>query len=121
MHPLLSTIDHLCDRDQKTTIQKLTPQSKAFTMSKADLHDFVLVLGKTKTKLFVLTGQNTIAKPKKKVLFRFCPKPKQNRAGQFKGNRLVITEEISALVQYAIYRKVFSMDTFGCDLPVGVP
>ena len=40
---------------------------------KPDLHDFVF--GKTK-KLFVLTGQNIIAKPKK--LFLFCPRSKQN-------------------------------------------
>lgn len=35
----------------------------------ADLYDFVLVLAKQKPKLFVLSGQNTIEKAKKKVLF----------------------------------------------------
>ena len=39
-----------------------------------DQHDFVLVLAKQ--KLFVLTGQNTIAKAKKNVLFSFCFCPK---------------------------------------------
>ena len=43
----------------------------------ADLHDFVLVLSKQKPKqkLFVLTGQNTIAKPKKSFVL-VLPKTK---------------------------------------------
>ena len=49
----------------------------------SDLHDFVLVLAKQKLKLFVLTGQNIIAK-QKKFCFGFAQKQNktQNRAGQ---------------------------------------
>ena len=50
-------------------------------MKQSDLHDFVLVL--EKTRLFVLTGQNTIAK-QKKFYFDFAQNQNktQNRAGQ---------------------------------------
>ena len=44
----------------------------------SDLHDFVLA----KPKLFVLIGQNTIAKQKKNVLFCQNRNKTQNRAGQ---------------------------------------
>ena len=51
---------------------------------RADLHDFVLVLAKPKAKLFVLTGQNIIAKQKESFAFGFAQNQDktQNRAGQ---------------------------------------
>ena len=55
----------------------------SFVVGEPDLRDFVLVLAKQKTKLFVLTGKNAIEKKKKKrfVLLLFKSKT-QNRAGQ---------------------------------------
>ena len=44
-----------------------------------DLHDFVLVLAKQKRKLFVLTGQNTIAK-RKKFGFGFAQNKKNTKS-----------------------------------------
>ena len=55
------------------------PMSEAYH---PDLHDFVFVLAKP--KLFVLAGQNTIAKQKKKFGFGFAQNQNKapNRAGQ---------------------------------------
>ena len=40
MHPLLFMTHCFCDHDQKMTVQKLTPQDKAFAPPTAIAHDY---------------------------------------------------------------------------------